>query len=83
MVADKTPHRARRVDENGWAISFLRGRTLTTEQAMAAMQAAEIVAHLHELARLIYLTPLEIFGLATDETPWESDLFPENKYRIR
>jgi hypothetical protein len=72
MVGDLTAHQARRVSDDAWVVSYLRGRMLTTEQATAAIQAAEIVAVMDELAGRIGLTALEALGLAVTESPWET-----------
>ncbi|MFE7797179.1 hypothetical protein [Nocardia sp. NPDC057440] len=72
MVGDRTAHQARRVSDDGWVVSYLRGRMLTTEQATAAIQAAEFVAVMDELAARMGLTALEALGLAVNEAPWET-----------
>ncbi|MFC9893463.1 hypothetical protein ACFVMC_07195 [Nocardia sp. NPDC127579] len=54
----------------GWVVSYLPGRTLTIEQATAAMQAAEAIAYVRALADLVGLTTLETVGLAIQESPW-------------
>ncbi|MEV6431199.1 hypothetical protein [Nocardia sp. NPDC051463] len=72
MVGDRTAHQARRVSDDAWVVSYLRGRTLTTEQATAAIQAAEFVAVMDELAARMGLTALEALGLVVNETPWET-----------
>ncbi|MEV6277247.1 hypothetical protein [Nocardia sp. NPDC051832] len=70
MTSDQTEHQARSVGSGGWVVSFLPGRTLTIEQATAAMQAAEAVAFVRSLADLVGLTTLETVGLAIQESPW-------------
>ncbi|WP_336086245.1 hypothetical protein [Nocardia sp. SSK8] len=55
-------------------MSFLPGRTLTIEQATAAIQAAEAVAQVGMLADQVGLTTLETVGLAIQESPWASAL---------
>jgi len=70
MTSDQTPHQARSVGLGGWVVSFLPGRTLTLEQAAAALQAAEAVAAVRALACTVGLTPLETVGLAMQEPPW-------------
>ncbi|WP_433660006.1 hypothetical protein ACQPW1_45870 [Nocardia sp. CA-128927] len=72
MVSDRTAHQARRVSDDAWVVSYLRGRMLTTEQATAAMQAAEAVSEVDVLARRMGLTVLEAIGLAVTEKPWET-----------
>ncbi|MEU7215506.1 hypothetical protein [Nocardia iowensis] len=80
MVSDRTAHQARRVSADAWVVSYLRGRMLTTEQATAAIQVAEAVSLMDELARRVGLTALEAIGLAVIETPWET---PSSKrYRL-
>jgi hypothetical protein len=70
MSSDQTEHQAKSVGAGGWVVSFLPGRTLTIEQATAAMQAAEAVATVGMLADLLALTTLETVGLAIQESPW-------------
>ena len=70
MTSDQTPHQARSVGTGGWVVSFLPGRTLTLEQAAAALQAAEAVAAVRALACTVGLTPLETVGLAMQEPLW-------------
>ncbi|MEV0342001.1 hypothetical protein AB0H49_23540 [Nocardia sp. NPDC050713] len=74
MVGDRTPHQARRVGDDTWVVSYLRGRMFTTEQAVAAMQAADTVALMDDLAARVGLTALEAIGLAVNERPWEKAL---------
>ncbi|WP_228805175.1 hypothetical protein [Nocardia higoensis] len=71
MTSDRTDHQAKSVGIGGWVVSFLPGRTLTLEQATAAMQAAEAVATVDRLAGQVGLTTLETVGLAMRESPWE------------
>ncbi|MBP2188436.1 hypothetical protein [Nocardia goodfellowii] len=70
MTSDQTRHQARSVGSGGWVVSFLPGRTLTIEQATAAMQAAEVIAYVRSLADQVGLTTLEAVGLAMQESPW-------------
>lgn len=70
MTSDRTDHQAKSVGTGGWVVSFLPGRTLTLEQATAAMQAAEAVATVGRLAGQVGLTTLETVGLAMRESPW-------------
>lgn len=70
MTSDRTDHQAKSVGTGGWVVSFLPGRTLTLEQAAAAMQAAEAVATVDRLAGQVGLTTLEAVGLAMRESPW-------------
>lgn len=77
MVTDRSPHQARRVAPDGWVVSYLRGRTLTTEQAAAAMRTVEELAALHQLTSLLGLTTLEAVTLAINESPWEKGRLSE------
>ncbi|WP_216913817.1 hypothetical protein [Nocardia noduli] len=70
MTSDQTEHQAKSVGSGGWVVSFLPGRTLTIEQATAAMQAAEAVAVVGVLADQVGLTTLETVGLAMQESSW-------------
>ncbi|MET7771356.1 hypothetical protein [Nocardia sp. NPDC005366] len=70
MTSDQTEHQAKSVGSGGWVVSFLPGRTLTIEQATAAIQAAEAVAVVGVLADQVGLTTLEAVGLAIQESPW-------------
>ena len=70
MTSDQTSHQAKCVGQGGWVVSFLPGRTLTLEQATAALQAAEAVSAVHALSGRVGLTPLETVGLAMQEPPW-------------
>ncbi|MEV4129690.1 hypothetical protein [Nocardia sp. NPDC049707] len=72
MTSDQTEHQAKSVGDGGWVVSFLPGRTLTIEQATAAMQAAEAAAVVGMLAGAVGLTALETVGLALQESPWET-----------
>ncbi|MEU8895437.1 hypothetical protein [Nocardia sp. NPDC048505] len=74
MTSDQTEHQARSVGSGGWVVSFLPGRTLTIEQATAAMQLAEFTATVGPLADLVGLTTLESVGLAMQESPWRETL---------
>ncbi|WP_431953297.1 hypothetical protein [Nocardia lijiangensis] len=67
MISDRSAHHARSVGDARWVVSFLPGRTLSTEEATAAMQIAESVAENLVLARRLGLTVLEAFGLAVQE----------------
>lgn len=71
MVTERSPHQARRVAEDGWVVSYLRGRTLTTEQATAAIRTVEELAILDRLTALLGLTTLEAAGLAHTEQPFD------------
>ncbi|TQM29822.1 hypothetical protein [Nocardia bhagyanarayanae] len=81
MTSDQTEHQAKSVGSGGWVVSFLPGRTLTIEQATAAMQAAEAVAVVGLLADQVGLTALETVGLAIQESPWEQDSTGVRRWR--
>lgn len=72
IVSDRTPHQARRVSDDAWVVSYLRGRMVNTEQATAAIQAAEMVSLTEDLVRRFGLTALEAVGLVVLESPWET-----------
>lgn len=74
MTSDQSEHQAKSVGDSCWVVSYLPGRTLTTAQATAAMQAAEAVAVVGMMAGLVGLTALETMGLALREPPWETSL---------
>ncbi|WP_405135110.1 hypothetical protein [Nocardia sp. NBC_01388] len=64
ITSDQTNHSARSVGQGGWVVSWLPGRTITAEQAVAAMQLAEAVGGLMALARMLGLPPCEAIGKA-------------------
>lgn len=64
IISDQTKHSARSVGHGGWVVSWLPGRTVTGEQAVAAIQLAENVAALTALATLLGLPPCEAVGKA-------------------
>ncbi|MEG8182579.1 hypothetical protein GZH49_29355 [Nocardia terpenica] len=64
IVSDRSEHRAMSVGQGAWVVSFLPGRTLSTEQAVAAIQIAEVAGELAMLTPLLGLTPLEAIGYA-------------------
>ncbi|MFI5781229.1 hypothetical protein [Nocardia sp. NPDC051570] len=70
IVSDRSAHRAKSVGMGGWAVSFLPGRTLTKEQAIRAIQIAEMVTATAELAQDVGLTAIEAVQLAVIEPPW-------------
>ncbi|GAA5047431.1 hypothetical protein GCM10023318_13970 [Nocardia callitridis] len=70
MTSDQTEHQAKSVGSGGWVVSFLPGRTLTIEQATAALQAAEAAAAVRMLSGQVGLTAMETVGLAIQESPW-------------
>jgi hypothetical protein len=71
LVSDRTPHHARSTGDGGWVVSYLPGRTLTRDQAEAALLALEDMAALQAHAGLLGLTVLEAMGMAAMECPWQ------------
>ncbi|WSF91976.1 hypothetical protein OIE68_33040 [Nocardia vinacea] len=75
MTSDLTPHRARSVGQENWVVSYLPGRTLTCDQAVAALKVAEVVPSLFaavgDLADEVGLTVLEALGMAVRQAPWD------------
>ncbi|MEV2222650.1 hypothetical protein AB0E01_22560 [Nocardia vinacea] len=71
MTSEQTEHQAKSVGDGKWVVSFMPGRTLRCDQAVAAIQAAEAVALLNVVADLVGLTTLETVGLALQDSPWE------------
>ncbi|MGQ4599983.1 hypothetical protein [Nocardia sp. R6R-6] len=51
-------------------MSFLPGRTLTTNQAVAALRAAEELGTIQGFAREVGLTAAELAGMAAAECRW-------------
>ncbi|MET9287338.1 hypothetical protein [Nocardia beijingensis] len=80
-MSDRTPHQARRVSDDAWVVSYLRGRMVNTEQATAAIQAAEMVSLTEDLVRRFGLTALEAVGLVVLESPWETPPL-RTRYRL-
>lgn len=70
MTSDLTQHQARAAGQDGWVVSFLPGRTLTADQAVAALRAAEEWAAIRADAASLGLTGLELAGLAEAECIW-------------
>lgn len=74
MTSDRTRHQARCVGQGNWVVSYLPGRTLTCEQSVAAIRAAEevtpMVSVIGDYAEELGLTPSEIFGMAAVECSW-------------
>ncbi|NNH75661.1 hypothetical protein HLB23_38415 [Nocardia uniformis] len=64
ITSDQTQHRARSVGHGGWVVSWLPGRTITLDQAVAAIQLAEVAAALSDLTKCLGLTPCEAIGQA-------------------
>lgn len=83
MTSDQTEHQAKSVGDGKWVVSFLPGRTLSYEQAAAALQAAEAVAAVNATADLVGMTTLETVGLALQESPWENSppKLPRGRWR--
>lgn len=65
ITSDQTQHHTRSVGLGGWVVPWLPGRTISIEQAVAAIQLAEAVAGLAALAALLGLSPCEAVGKAT------------------
>ncbi|WP_433626456.1 hypothetical protein [Nocardia sp. CA-120079] len=76
LRSDRTTHHARSVGDGGWVISYLPARTITEDQAVAALLAAEELSAIQQCAQLLGLTALKIAGMATTECTWRQ---PENR----
>ncbi|MFE3196298.1 hypothetical protein ACFXHA_45385 [Nocardia sp. NPDC059240] len=84
ITSDQTEHRARSVGLGGWVVSWLPGRTITTEQAVAAMQLAEAVGVLTAWAAILGLPPCEAVGKAMLEfRPVDTRRLPVPKSRAQ
>jgi hypothetical protein len=70
VISDRCDHQARSVGQGGWVVSFLPGRTLSQEQAVAALQFAEFVCGAGESARMLGLTTREAVHFALAEPTW-------------
>lgn len=70
MTSNLTQHQARAAGQGGWVVSFLPGRILTTDQASAALRAAEEWMAIQADAAYLGLTGLELAGLAEVECTW-------------
>ncbi|WP_201295306.1 MULTISPECIES: hypothetical protein [Nocardia] len=68
LTSGRTGHQARSVGQGQWVVSFLPGRTLSQEQARAALRVADEVDVLRGYAGALGLTVLELVGLATMES---------------
>ncbi|MFF0492502.1 hypothetical protein ACFYTQ_26030 [Nocardia sp. NPDC004068] len=66
-----TRRHVRSVGQDRWVVSFLPGRTLSLEQARAALRVADDLDELREAAAVLGLTLLELVGLATMESSGE------------
>ncbi|WP_454194279.1 hypothetical protein [Nocardia sp. Marseille-Q1738] len=71
MISDQTEHQAKSVGDGCWVVSYLPGRTLTIDQATAAMKAAEVASAVSDLAGQVGLTALETVGMALQQPPWD------------
>ncbi|WP_231390337.1 hypothetical protein [Nocardia sp. CNY236] len=85
MSSDRTTHHARSVGQGRWTVSFLPGRTLTTDQAVAALRAAEEIDGVQRLARAVGLTAAELAGMAAVECSWAPAEAgqPRNRFGLR
>ncbi len=70
MFSHLTEHRAKAVGQGDWVVDFLPGRTLSEEQALAAVHAAEQLTALKSYAALLGLTALELVGMASVPCTW-------------
>jgi hypothetical protein len=77
MSSDETPHRASWVGEDNWAVSFLPGRIVTTEQAVAALKIAGAAGSVGTWAAELGLTGREAFGLAATRCSWPEPAKPK------
>lgn len=82
MTSNQTGHQAKSIGDGSWAVSYLPGRTLTTDQAAAAIQAAEIVAVISDLARRLGLTALETITMAIQSPPWPVETRRHRELRL-
>ena len=73
VVGDRSEHHARTVGDDRWVVSFLPGRTLTLEQAVAAVQFAEFVCDAAEYARSLGLTTREAVHYVLAEPLWKAE----------
>lgn len=84
ITSDRTNHSARSVGLGGWVVSWLPGRTITTEQAVAAIQLAEAVSTLTALAAILGLPPCEAVGKAMlDFRPVDARTVPVSRSQGR
>lgn len=74
MLSDLTRHQARTAGGGRWVISYLPGRTLSTEHSVAALLVAEEVAPvagaIGELATDLGLSPMQVVAMAATECSW-------------
>ncbi|WP_405180345.1 hypothetical protein OG225_03240 [Nocardia sp. NBC_01377] len=73
VISDRSGHNARTVGDGRWVVSYLPGRTVSLEQAVAAVQFAEFVCEAAEFARLIGLTTREAVYYALADPPWRTE----------
>ncbi|MFF0491856.1 hypothetical protein ACFYTQ_22735 [Nocardia sp. NPDC004068] len=64
-MSGRTGQLARSVGQGRWVVSFLPGRTLSREQAQAALRVADELDTFRRDAAALGLTVLELVGLAT------------------
>lgn len=62
--SDMTDHHALPAGQGFWAVSYLPGRILSTEQAVTAIEIAGYAAYLTRAARSLGLSGGEAIGLA-------------------
>ena len=70
ITADLTDHQARPAGLGGWSVSCMPGRTLKLDQAVAAMQLAEIRVEAQRYAALLKLPLLEAMGCVMSAPTW-------------
>ncbi|TLF77364.1 hypothetical protein FEK34_13500 [Nocardia cyriacigeorgica] len=75
LISDRCAHQARSVGQGGWVVSFLPGRTLNLEQAVAALHVAEFACGAANSAQALGLTVREAVHLASSEPAWPSRSF--------
>lgn len=70
VISDRSAHHAKTVGDGRWVVSYLPGRTVSLEQAVAAVQFAEFVCEAAEFARLIGLTTREAVYYVLADPLW-------------
>ncbi|WP_345496408.1 hypothetical protein [Nocardia callitridis] len=70
ITADLTEHQARSAGSGQWAVSYLPGRTVGLDQAVAAIQLAEVTGEAMGYAELLELPLLEAVGGAMAASTW-------------
>ncbi|MBF6439277.1 hypothetical protein [Nocardia cyriacigeorgica] len=83
ILSDRCEHQARSVGQGRWVVSFLPGRTLTLEQAVAALQFAEFTSGATEFAHAFGLTTREALHFALSEPAWPAHFFRNEHGRTR